>query len=222
MGFVRSTRLWGRELYDSFYCKKWPNIECIGEASSWHVLTSKLDENSVIYSAGVGHDISFEKALVSRFNVNIELFDPSPTAIQTMELDENRMKKIHFYQIGFAGKSGIVKFAAPDMEQEGSFRVPGKNDASVEFQCRDLSSLMKERVHTKIDLLKMDIEGFEYEVIDDILQKSLDIKQICIEFHHFMPHIKREKTLKAIANLKAAGFELIYKTKFDYTFIRQI
>lgn len=183
-------------------------------------MTTNLDENSVIYSAGVWHDISFEKALVSRFNVDIQLFDPSPTGIHAMEMAENRMTKIHFHPIGFAGQSGIVRFAPPDMEQEGSFRVPGKHEASVEFQCSDLSSLMKERGHSKIDLLKMDIEGFEYEVIDDLLQKSLDIRQICLEFHHFMSAINRRKTLKAIAGLKAAEFILIYKTRFDYTFVR--
>ena len=81
---------------------------------------------------------------------------------------------------------------------------------------------MNLRGHSKIDLLKMDIEGFEYEVIEDILQKSLDIRQICLEFHHFMRGISRRKTLKAIRGLKAAGFVLIYKTRFDYTFIRKI
>jgi len=220
MSIIKLLRLWGRKQYDSFYCKKWTDIECLGEGNSWHVLTSNLDDNSIIYSAGVGHDISFEKALVSQFNVNIELFDPSPTAEKTMELGENKIEKIHFYPVGFSGKSGTVQFAHPEQEQEGSFRIPGKNDVSVGFQCRNLSSLMKERGHSKVDLLKMDIEGFEYEVIDSILQDSLDIKQICVEFHHFMPSIKRKKTLKAIADLKASGFVLFYKTRFDYSFYK--
>jgi FkbM family methyltransferase len=221
MCIIKSIRLWGRKKYDSLYCKKWSDIECLGVSNSWHVLTTNLDENSVIYSAGVGHDISFEKALVSRFNVHINLFDPSPTGIQTMEMAENRTDKIHFYPIGLAGQTGIVRFAAPAMEHEGSFRIPGNRDTSIEFQCSDLFSLMKERGHSKIDLLKMDIEGFEYDVIDDLLQKSLDIKQICLEFHHFMSDISRRKTFKAIAGLKASGFILIYKTRYDYTFIRK-
>jgi len=221
MQIIKLIRLLARKKYDSFYCIKCSDIECLGEANSWHVLTSNIDKNSVIYSAGVGRDISFEKALVSRFNVDIELFDPSPTAIQTMGMEENKIAKIHFFPIGFAGQSGAVKFAPPENEHEGSFRAPKKYDASVEFQCNDMSSLMNERGHSKIDLLKMDIEGFEYEVIEDILQKSLDIRQICLEFHHFMRGISRRKTLKAIAGLKAAGFVLIYKTRFDYTFVRK-
>jgi hypothetical protein len=70
-------------------------------------------------------------------------------------------------------------------------------------------------------LLKIDIEGFEYEVIDDILRKSIDIRQICVEFHHFIKGINIWNTLKAIASLRAAGYIMIYKTRFDYTFYRK-
>ena len=196
MNLLRAARLRGRKLYDSFYCKKWPEIESLGGVNSWHILTTGLDNNSIIYSFGVGHDISFERELVSLFNVNIELFDPSPTATKTMEMKENQSDKIRFSPVGLSERCGVIKFARPESEVEGSFRIPRENDVSVDFQCSDLLTLMNERGHSRIDLLKMDIEGFEYDVIDNILQNSIDIKQICVEFHHFMSHIKKEKPLR--------------------------
>lgn len=189
--------------------------------SSWNILTSYLDKNSIIYSAGVGRDISFEKALVSRYKVNIELFDPSPTGIATMGLEENKIPNIHFTPIGIAGKSNVARFSPPENELEGSFTLALKRDFFVEFQCKDVSCLMKERGHLYIDLLKIDIEGFEYEVIDDIIKRSIDIRQICVEFHHFINRVKIYKTLKAIASLKAAGYMMIYKKRFDFTFYRK-
>ena len=78
---------------------------------------------------------------------------------------------------------------------------------------------MKERGHTRIDLLKMDIEGFEYEIIEDVLRNSIDIRQICVEFHHFFKNIGFLDTARAILNLKRSGYSLIYKTRFDYTFL---
>lgn len=104
---------------------------------------------------------------------------------------------------------------------EGSFTVAFKSDVFVEFQCKYLSFLMKERGHLRIDLLKIDIEGFEYVVIDDIINKSIDIRQIFVEFHHFIKGINILKTINAIARLKTAGYIMIYKTRFDYTFYRQ-
>lgn len=222
MNKYKSIRLWGRKKFDSYFCKRWAGIESFGSINPWNILTSYLDKNSIIYSAGVGRDISFEKALASRFKVNIELFDPSPTGIATMGLEEKKIHNIHFTPVGIAGKSAVARFSPPENELEGSFSVALKRDVFVEFQCKDLSCLMKERGHLYIDLLKIDIEGFEYAVIDDILKKSIDIKQICVEFHHFMKGIKILETLKAIASLKAAGYMLIYKTRFDYTFYRQV
>lgn len=221
MNLYRSTRLWGRKKFDSYFCKRCADIESFGSINSWKILTSYLNKNSIIYSAGVGKDISFEKALVSRFKVNIELFDPSPTGIATMGLEENKIPNFHFTPVGIAEKSAITRFSPPENESEGSFTAALKRDIFVEFQCKDLSCLMKERDHLYIDLLKIDIEGFEYAVIDDILKRSIDIRQICVEFHHFIEGIKIWETLKAIASLRAAGYMMIHKTRFDYTFYRQ-
>ena len=221
MNLYRSIRLFGRNKFDSYFCKNLVNIESFGSINSWNVLTSYLDRNSIIYSAGVGKDISFEKALTSRFKVNIELFDPSPTGIATMGLEENKIPNFHFTPVGIAERSAITRFSPPEDEMEGSFTVALKRDVFVEFQCKDLSCLMKERGHLYIDLLKIDIEGFEYAVIDDILKRSIDVRQICVEFHHFIEGIKIRKTLKAIASLMTAGYMMIHKTRFNYTFYRQ-
>lgn len=220
MNTIRKIRQWGRKKYDSFFCKKWEDIEELGTVNSWHVKTGGLNNRSIVYSAGVGGDISFEKELVSRFQLEIELFDPSPVGIQTMQLDDNRLPQIHFSSVGFAGSAGTIKFS-PEDPQAGSYTIARENDAVVEFQCYDLTSLMKERKHTRIDLLKMDIEGFEYDVIDHLLQNSIDVKQICVEFHHFMENIPRRKTTIAISNLRKRGYIMIYKTRNDYTFFRQ-
>lgn len=217
---IRKIRQWGRKKYDSFFCKRWEDIEELGTINSWHVKTGELNSNSIVYSAGVGLDVSFEKELVSRFQLEVELFDPSPVGIQTMQLEENRLPQIHFNPVGFAGTAGTVKFS-PEHSAVGAYAVARKNDAVVEFQCYDLSSLMKERKHTRIDLLKMDIEGFEYDVIDHLLQNSIDVRQICVEFHHFMENIPRHKTKTAISNLKKAGYLRIYKKRNDYTFLRR-
>jgi len=173
-----------------------------------------------VYSAGVGRDISFEKALVSRFGVDIELFDPSPTGIETMSLEENKVPNIHFFPIGLAAKRMEREFTPPQDKSEGSYRRKIAGDGGVVFPCADLRHLMRERGHLRIDLLKMDIEGFEYEIIEDVLRNSIDIRQICVEFHHFFENIGVLDTARAILDLIRSGYSLIYKTRFDYTFLR--
>jgi hypothetical protein len=47
----------------------------------------------------------------------------------------------------------------------------------------------------------MDIEGSEYDVIDEICEKNILVKQILIEFHHHFSTIPVSRTKKAISKL---------------------
>jgi hypothetical protein len=67
---------------------------------------------------------------------------------------------------------------------------------------------MRELGHTAIDVLKMDIEGAEYEVLDDLLQQRLPVRQILVEFHHRFTNVGVERTTRAVANLNAAGYRI--------------
>ena len=75
-----------------------------------------------------------------------------------------------------------------------------------------------------IDLLKIDIEGFEYQVIDDIIKNNLNVSQICVEFHS-KGSMNIDKTgydlLWNVFRLKRHGYSLIHLTKTDFTFIKK-
>ncbi len=67
---------------------------------------------------------------------------------------------------------------------------------------------MKMLGHACIDLLKMDIEGAEYDVLAEILTQRIPVKQLLVEFHHRWPQIGVEKTKQAICALNTAGFRI--------------
>src|ERR1043166_4616347 len=69
-----------------------PNRETVtlGGSCPWTIQVGSIGPNSVVYSAGVGGDVSFEKELVRRFGCRVILLDPSPTGIATMNKPENQ------------------------------------------------------------------------------------------------------------------------------------
>lgn len=79
---------------------------------------------------------------------------------------------------------------------------------------------MKENGHDQIELLKIDIEGFEYEVIDDVISNGLNIRQIAVEFHDFYKDIQRSSTRKSVRLLEQHGYRLIHKRGHDHTFMK--
>ena len=215
--------------HDLFYraiMRKNVPLLALGDESTgcqWTFCPAGLSAGSIIYSGGVGKDITFEHGLADRFGCQIWLFDPSPTGENTMRLAENIRPEFHYERVGISGKDGAIHLAPPTNPEEGSwFAAEGASAERVSVECKSLASLMKANGHDHIDLLKLDIEGPEYAVIEDILANRLSVHQICVEYHHGMlPGIRRSQTIRSLGSLLLAGYCLIYKIGNNHTFIRK-
>ena len=75
---------------------------------------------------------------------------------------------------------------------------------------------MEELNHNKIDLLKMDIEGAEYEVINDILEKNIDIDIILVELHG-----NEKKIINFVKKIISKGYYLVKYRNADIIFIKK-
>lgn len=71
--------------------------------------------------------------------------------------------------------------------------------------------------HRAIDLLKMDIEGFEYGVVEQILAERIAVRQLCVEFHSWL---RPRQTWKTTWRLRRSGYRLIFKHRGDHTFVK--
>jgi FkbM family methyltransferase len=186
---------------------------------SWHFCPDGLGKNSIIYGGGVGRDVTFERALVDRFGANVVLFDPSPTGLETMSLPENQIPQFQFVPVGLSGCNGTLRFAPPPDPKEGSWFTASGTSKTITVPCVDLTTLMKQNGHERIDLLKIDIEGAEYDVLDHLLDRKLSVKQVLVEFHHnILPGIPRGRSIKFILKMVAAGYKLLKQDGQNHTF----
>lgn len=201
--------------------RRHPNKVRLGGAWQWTIDPTGLGPDSVVYCAGAGDDISFEKALVERFGCKVVVLDPSPTGKLTMSRPENQTPGLLFEPVGLADEDAEYSFEAPEEREKGSY-VPGRARPGADtFPCLSLPTLMRKHGHSRIDLLKMDIEGFEYRVLEQILVQHLPIRQICVEFHHFMlPELSNFDTMKMILRLRGRGYRLIDRVYWDHTFLK--
>lgn len=183
--------------------------------SPYNIYPNYLTKDSIIYSGGVGGGISFEKQISKKFNSKIFLFDPTPTGVETMSKISD--KNMFFVKLALADYSGNLNLSSPKSPNEGSYAMGGP----LSFPCTSLKDFMKKKGHKKIDLLKIDIEGAEYMVIDDIIKNKIPVSQIAVELHHRFKGIGHLKTIILIMNLYKAGYKLIYKNIDDYTFIKK-
>jgi FkbM family methyltransferase len=201
-------------------------VEALGGQWTWNIVPRGLSSDSVVYCAGAGDDISFEKEIADRFHCQVLILDPSPTGEKTMSLPENQRPEFRFEPKGLANQDATFYFDVPEDRTRGSYTLrstqptPEEAEQCMSLPCLSLPTLMKKHGHDHIDLLKMDIEGFEYGVLDQILSQGICVRQICVEFHHFLlPQFSNKDTIKAILRLRQARYHLVYQIHWDHTFI---
>jgi FkbM family methyltransferase len=190
----------------------------------WPLLTSQTRVGTSIFSFGVGEDISFDLAAIDQFGANINAFDPTPKSLRWIN-EQKLPETFCFHMVGLAAEDGEVEFFAPEKDQNVSYSAqPAPNSdlaQKVSAPVKRLETLVAELGVTSPDILKMDIEGFEYAVIDDILAGAIRPQQWLIEFHHQMYKISNERTEEAVAKLRDGGYLLYYVSEsgHEYGFV---
>ncbi len=174
----------------------------------------------------MGEDISFDEELMKK-GCEVYVYDPTPKS--KIFVEKKQVSSLfHFSPCGIADYDGETKFYLPDNDDYVSCTIYNRwgydenEKKPLVVEVKKLSTLMKENGHSHIDLLKIDIEGSEYDVIDDILKEKIDIMQICVEVHHRFPGIGIGKTKDMVKKLNANGYYIvaISDTREEYTFVR--
>ncbi|MEE2779235.1 MAG: FkbM family methyltransferase [Myxococcota bacterium] len=171
-----------------------------------------IDETSVMYSVGLGEDISFDLALIERTGLIVHGFDPTPRSLAWLET-QDLPESFHVHAEGLAHYDGTATFSPPVEPTHISHTLldrPETSERSIEVEVRRLSSLMASLGHQRLDILKLDIEGAEYEVIDEILQSGIEVNQLLLEFHHQFKSIPVARTLKTIRSLNEHGYQTFH------------
>lgn len=191
--------------------------------ADWHLCGKLLTETSIVYSFGVGQDISFDLELIARYGVVVHAFDPTPRAIRWIK-SQTVTDKFRFYEIGISSFNGEILFHPPTNPLYVSYTaLPDENvgEKPVKGQVNRLETIRNRLHHDEIDLLKMDIEGSEYDVIEDLSTTEIRPHQILVEFHHRFSSIGVMKTRNAIKLMRGMGYVLVYVSPSgeEYSFI---
>lgn len=150
-----------------------------------------ISQNAIIYSFGVGEDISFDSAVLKRHNAQVFAFDPTPKSIKWVA-KQQLPRTFNFFPYGIGNKTEQVKFHLPKNKEHVSGSIYEHNLVEhkeyISVPLKSFDDILEESRHTAIDVLKMDIEGSEYSVMEGILKSNCSIKQILLETHErFFP-----------------------------------
>lgn len=192
----------------------------IGCGAAWNLNVEGFDSKSFVISAGAGHDISFELGLIDLTGCKMVLLDPSPTGCKTVAKIQ-LPTEMTFEPTALSARKGQITMAKPSNLLEGSWRFAVDGEGDV-MPCTSIKEIMERYSVSSVDLLKIDIEGFEYQVIQDAIQKKIPIRQICVEIHQGKKFGKtRRNRWLLIYYLYRSGYRLIHYEGWDHTFLHR-
>jgi len=195
------------------------------KGGSWVIPTDRLNSGSVCYCVGCGEDISFDLSLMQSIGCEVHGFDPTPRAIRYVTDITRNLEGYHFNAFGLWSCDDQLQFFAPREESHVSHSLVNlqRTTKFVEVPVRRLSGVMQDNGHDHIDLLKLDIEGAEYAVIDSILQDELEISVLCVEFDEFWNPLDRgfrHRIRDRCQRLASRGYQLVdFRGNGNYTFL---
>ena len=198
------------------------NRESIGQGvDAWTISPDFMPSHGVVYSLGVGNVIRSDLDLIKRFRAEVFAFDPTPGAIAWIK-QQSVPHQFHFIEYGIMDYDGIAQFQHFGGVQYGPRVSISQRNGTIDVQVRRLATMMKRLSHSKIDLLKINIEGGEYAVIADLIASQLDVGQIVVEFHHRLPGYSIQQTKQAVRALTDCEYKIFHiaENGKEYSFIK--
>lgn len=193
----------------------------------WAVETRNLSPATQLISFGLGDDVSFELALMQRFGCVVTGFDPTPAAVDHMRRLQH-VAGLTWHAYALFTHDGRVEFQLPPVEAadqvSASATAVYSGSQSVTVPCLTLRGALKMCSVERPDIIKLDIEGAEYDVLNMALDEGAltGTSQLLVEFHHFLPGMQASQTRQMIGRLQATGLRIAWvgRTNHEHLFVR--
>ncbi len=194
----------------------------------WAASSARLNSATRMVCFGLGQDITFEQALIRHFGCSVVGFDPTPASVAYLKA-LGPIGGLSHHALALATHDGTLEFLLPPEaaadQVSASASAAYAGSSSVTVPCLTLQSALLLCDCPRADIVKMDIEGAEYAVLNQALDEgALDaVSQLMVEFHHFLPGLDVSQTRQVIGRLQQTGFRIgwVGRTNHEYLFLRR-
>ncbi len=184
------------------------DIKYLGSVyGGWEIDLDLIENGDFIIDAGLGEDVSFLTELQKYADVNIIGVDPTEKSHNYISANPVEKMELLKVAIGKYGQKEIVMYKNKNSDHVSeSCYVDHQSTAgmgSYSVDCISFKTLIEKYSPS---LIKMDIEGSEY----DVLEECIGVKQICVEFHHHCIESKTKvDTERCINRMLENGYSII-------------
>jgi len=178
-----------------------------GDGAKWVCNIHMLTPPCRIYSFGLSNFIPFEEDILNLTHCELYGFDPTPG----LDLESHRERGLpgaSFYPYGLSGRDGEISRRKDPYDIDMDWL-----ESTIGPSMYTLQNLMDKMGHHTIDMLKMDIEGGEWGVLDNMFTNCANIPEglhwLLVEVHLW--HTELEEVVSLFTKVEGCGFRLYHK-----------
>lgn len=183
-------------------------------SKEYYFQSEKQNPAIIDCGANIGMAVLYFKFLYP--NCSVTAFEPNPLAFYLLNknITQNNLSNVAIKNVALSNRDGSIEFftkGRQGMLVASIIKERGGDDC-ISIQSQKMSDFIKDN---KFDLLKMDIEGAETEVMEDLILagKIKNISAYIIEYHHRIDHNKTSMT-DFIRPFEERGYGYNIKTSF--------
>jgi FkbM family methyltransferase len=169
-----------------------------------------LHPDSVVLDVG-GYEGQWARDLYARQPCQIHIFEPVRTFAESISHDfsGNPDVTVHTFALGSGNRNEIFSLAGASSSSHK------KKQSRVEVEFRDVMEWFDTAAIDDVALMKINIEGGEYELLERMLECDLvrRVRSLQIQFHYFVD--SAESRMQAIQE----GLAKTHKPTWQYRFI---
>jgi len=185
---------------DQFYVshRKWVK----DKAEKTLRLNYDLNENSLVFDLG-GYQGRWSNDIYNKYKCNIVIFEPVSMFYENIKERFQNMKKIQVFNFGLSNKDKNEKIFLRKDASTISTEIPKAGKLHYEWiKLVDIVSFLQEKKIEKIDLMKINIEGGEYDLLNRLIDSGRVkiCKNLQIQFHQYFKNyeIMRDEIRKKL------------------------
>lgn len=152
---------------------------------STHRLNYDLSKDSIVFDLG-GYEGQWASDIYGMYNCDIYVFEPYLPFAEKIKFRFKNNQKFKVFEFGLGAKTEKVGFA--NLDNSSSMINSAAINSLETVSIVSVSEFLNENNINNVDLIKINIEGAEYELLESIIKNGqIQIFQnLQIQFHDFL------------------------------------
>jgi len=191
---------------ESYYINKW----YWDKSEETKRYNYKLDDSSKVFDLG-GYLGQWSEKIFQKYNCNLFIFEPVENFYNSIVKKFNS-EKVRVYNYGLGAKTEELVMKIDGVSSSVFFK---DSNSKTKIKILDIIEFIESEKIEYINLMKINIEGAEYELIERLLAPSYitKIENLQIQFHMFVENAKQRR------NLIREKLRKTHYLTYDYPFV---